>query len=118
MIEAVEATDAVVREFRLGYQARAAMAAVAQERVNGASRAIESRLMEGIGQLRYRVDADFYWMAREKFGQECWSDKAFLRDCVKRGALHEVRGRSEKTMIHLGSNIPIKGPVKERIKVV
>ena len=94
-----EVTEAVEREFRLGFQARAAMAAVRQERVNEASRALRAKLMDGIGQLTHRVDADFYWMAKLKYGAQCWSDPDFRDDCVRKGAIERVAGQSEKLMV-------------------
>lgn len=104
MIETIEASEDVIGEFRKGFAVHSALAAVRQERVNAASRAIESRLMDGLGQLTHRIDADFYWAMRAKFGAGCWSDKGFMRDCVKRGAVQQVRGRSEKIMVDLGRN--------------
>ena len=58
MIECIEASEAVVGEFRKGFAVHTALAAVRQERLNAASRTIESRLMDGIGQLTHRIDAD------------------------------------------------------------
>ena len=102
MIETIEASDAVVGEFRKGFQVHAALAAVRQERVNAASRAMESRLMDGIGQLTHRIDADLYWLARSKFGARCWSDPVFLRDCEKKGLVQRVAGRSDRVMLDMG----------------
>jgi len=116
MIETIEASDSVVGEFRRGFQVHAALAAVRQERVNAASRAMESRLMEGIGQLTHRIDADVYWLARSKFGAKCWSDPAFMRDCEKRGMIQRVAGKSDKIMVDIGRNIPIKPAKIERIR--
>ena len=104
MIETIEASEAVVGEFRKGFQVSAALAALQQKRLNAASRVLESRLMDGIGQLTHRIDADLYWRMRAKFGPGCWSDKAFVRDCEKRGTLQRVRGRSDKVMIDFGRN--------------
>jgi hypothetical protein len=102
MIEEIEASEAVVGEFRKGFSVHAALAAVRQERLNAACRSIESRLMDGIGQLTHRIDADFYWAMRAKFGPDCWSDKGFMRDCEKRGAVERVRGHSDKILVDMG----------------
>jgi hypothetical protein len=107
-----EVTADVEREFRLGFQAKAAMAAVRQERVNAASRTIRAKLMDGIGQLTHRIDADFYWLAKLKYGAQCWSDPDFRADCVKKGAVEQVAGLSDKVMVNFGG-FGI-GPAKER----
>ena len=118
MIETIEASDAVVGEFRKGFAVHAALAAVSQERINAASRAMESRLMDGIGQLTHRIDADLYWLARSKFGAKCWSDPAFIRDCEKKGLVQRVAGRSNKIMVDIGRNIPIKPAKMNRLNLV
>ncbi|MEI6035707.1 MAG: hypothetical protein WCS65_15690 [Verrucomicrobiae bacterium] len=105
MIECIEASEAVVGEFRKGFAVHTALAAVRQERLNAASRTIESRLMDGIGQLTHRIDADFYWAMRAKFGAGCWADKGFVRDCVKRGAVQQVKGRSDRVMLDMGRKV-------------
>jgi hypothetical protein len=115
LIEHIEAPEAVVGEFRKGFQAHAALAAVRQAKINEASRALESRLVDGIGQLSHRVDADVYWLARHKFGPNCWSDPAFLRDCEKNGMVQRVAGRSDRVMVDLGRNIPIKPAASRRV---
>lgn len=102
MIEEIEASAAVVGEFRKGFAAQAALAAVRQEQINADSRRIESRLMEGIGQLTHRIDADLYWQARQKFGADCWSDKDFMRDCENKGLVQRVHGRSDRLLFDMG----------------
>jgi hypothetical protein len=113
----IEVPEAVVGEFRRGFHVHAALAASRQARVNESCRQMESRLMDGIGQLRYRVDADLYFLAVHKFGRKCWSDPAFLRDCEKRGVLEKVRGKTDRVTV-LGRNLPIKSAVKRRVDLV
>jgi hypothetical protein len=110
LIADIEAPDAVMAELRRGEHVRRAMAGVRQERINAACRQIKSRLMDGIGQLTHRIDADVYWAARAKFGDKCWSDKGFVKDCEKRGMIQRVEGKSDK-IISLGTNT---GPARVR----
>jgi hypothetical protein len=110
----IEAPEAVKEEFRRGFHVHAALAAARQARVNEACAAMESRLMDGVGQLRYRIDADLYWVARHKFGRHCWSDPAFLRDCEKKGLIKAVAGRSDRIAVNMG----IRAPVKRRVNLV
>jgi hypothetical protein len=98
LIAEIEAPEAVQAEFRRGFQVHAAMAAARQARVNEACREMESRLMDGVGQLTHRIDADLYWLARLKYGRHCWSDPGFVRDCEKKGLLQRVRGRSDRVV--------------------
>lgn len=100
LVEPIEAPRAVLEEFRAGFAARAVLAAKRQERLNAANRRLEnaSKLMEGIGQKTHEIDADVYWLCRLKYGRDCWSDPAFLRDCEKRGLIQRVAGRSDRVV--------------------
>lgn len=102
LIADIEASEAVVGEFRKGFQVHAALAAVRQERVNESCRQLQSRLMDGIGQLTHRIDADLYWLARFKYGAKCWSDPDFVRDCEKNGMLQRVAGRTDRITVDMG----------------
>jgi len=92
----VDASAAVVGEFRKGFHAKMAMAKIRQEKVNAENAAMRSRLMEGVGQLVARVDSDVYWAFVHKFGPGCWKNKAFMRDCIRQGAVTPVRGHTDK----------------------
>ena len=56
-------SSSVLDEFRTGFRTHAVMAMKRQEALNAASARLEnaSRLMDGIGQLKYRIDQDLYW---------------------------------------------------------
>ncbi len=111
IVEGIDASEAVVGEFRKGFAVHAALSAVRQERINAASRSLESRLMDGIGQLTHRIDADLYWLAKFKFGSQCWSDPAFLKDCEKKGLVQRVAGRSSKIISQARAQTPKPGIV-------
>jgi hypothetical protein len=92
----IDASAAVVREFRHGFHAQMAMAKIRQEKVNAENARMRSRLMNGLGQLVARVDSDVYWAFVHKFGPNCWKDKSFMQDCIKQGAVTPVRGESSR----------------------
>ncbi|GEM_PF-2658443 len=99
VIPQIDAPRAIVDEFRVGFQVHAALAAVRQERIASASKQIESRLVDGIGQLAYQIDSDTYWLMQHKFGRGCWRDADFRRDCENKGMLTRVKGRADKTTL-------------------
>jgi hypothetical protein len=94
-------SSSVLDEFRAGFKAHAVMAMKRQEELNAASARLEnaSRLMEGIGQLKYRIDADLYWHMRAIYGPECWRDPDFTAALERDGVIVRVKGVSDKVMI-------------------
>lgn len=100
LIEPIECSSAVISEFRKGFKAHAVEAALRQEKVNAYSRRIEnsSRLMDGIGQLKYRIDADLYHHMRAIFGPDCWKDTSFTDALERDGVIQRVKGVSDKIM--------------------
>ena len=102
LISEIEASEAVKAELCRGFQAKRALAEMRNRRVQAASRQMESRLMDGIGQLTHRIDSDVYWLMRNKFGPDCWTNNEFLKDCEKHGTISRVRGRSDKITVDMG----------------
>jgi len=100
LIAPIEASSAVLDEFRKGFQQHAVSAALRQEKVNAYSRQLEnsSRLMDGIGQLKYRIDADLYHHMKAIFGPDCWKDPAFTDALERDGVIQRVKGISDKIM--------------------
>ena len=100
LVAPIEASSAVVEEFRKGFKQHAVAAALRQEKVNAYSRQLEnsSRLMEGLGQLKYRIDADLYHHMKAIFGPDCWKDKAFTDALERDGIIQRVKGISDKIM--------------------
>ena len=98
LIEPIECSQAVLNEFRQGFKAHAVGAALRQEKVNAYSRQLEnsSRLMDGIGQLKYRIDSDLYHHMRAIFGPDCWKDTAFTDALERDGVIQRVKGISDK----------------------
>jgi hypothetical protein len=101
LIAPIEASGAVLDEFRTGFKAHAVMAMKRQEEINAASSRLEnaSRLMDGIGQLKYRIDSDLYWHMRAIYGPDCWKDKDFTAALERDGVIVRVKGLSDKIMI-------------------
>jgi len=100
LVAPIEASSAVLEEFRKGFKQHAVSAALRQEKVNAYSRQIEnsSRLMEGIGQLKYRIDSDLYHHMKALFGPDCWKDTAFTDALERDGVIQRVKGISDKIM--------------------
>jgi hypothetical protein len=98
LIAPIEASSAVLDEFRKGFKQHAVSAALRQEKVNAYSRQLEnsSRLMDGIGQLKYRIDADLYHHMKAIFGPDCWKDPAFTDALERDGVIQRVKGISDK----------------------
>jgi hypothetical protein len=85
--DTMQLTPALEREFRSGENARFALAAVAQEKLNAAVASEPARMIDGVGQLIGRVDADAYWAMRLKHGPDCWNDPAFRRMALRDGLM-------------------------------
>ena len=98
LIIPVEAPKAVVDEFRSGFHAQMALAAVRQEKINALNRQSEIRTLEGTGQLVAQVDADVYWAMRARFGPMCWREPGFLESCFKKGTIERPRVRQSGTL--------------------
>ena len=98
-IDGVSST--VLDEFRTGFRAHAVMAMKRQEELNAASARLEnaSKLMDGIGQLKYRIDPDLYWHMRAIYGPDCWRDPEFTAALERDGVIVRVKGLSDKIMI-------------------
>ena len=54
--------------------------------------------MDGIGQLKYRIDADLYHHMKALFGSDCWKDPAFTDALERDGVIQRVKGISDKIM--------------------
>jgi len=54
--------------------------------------------MDGIGQLKYRIDADLYHHMKAIFGPDCWKDTAFTDALERDGVIQRVKGISDKIM--------------------
>jgi hypothetical protein len=100
LISPIECSSAVLSEFRKGFRQHAVEASLRQEKVNAYSRRLEnsSKLMDGIGQLKYRVDADLHAHMKAIFGPDCWKDPAFTDALERDGVIQRVKGVSDKIM--------------------
>jgi hypothetical protein len=101
LIEQLEIPQSIAEEFRVGWQVRAALAVAKQARINAVCQRLETRQMEGIGELTHRIDPDVYWAMRHKFGPDCWKDKKFLRDCELKGLVCRMRSRPDKLTVRV-----------------
>ena len=98
LIEPIECSSAVIAEFRKGFRQHAVEASLRQEKVNAYSARLEnsSKLMDGIGQLKYRIDADLHAHMKAIFGPDCWKDPAFTDALERDGVIQRVKGVSDK----------------------
>ena len=100
LVAPIECSSAVLSEFRKGFKAHAVNAALRQEKINAYSARLEnsSKLMDGIGQLKYRIDADLYAHMKAIFGPDCWKDPAFTDALERDGIIQRVKGISDRVM--------------------
>lgn len=99
LIFAIDAPKAVVDEFRTGFHAQMALAKIRQERINEGTRRVMTKTLPGTGQLVASIDPDVYFAMRHRFGSECWSDKSFLKDCVKKGLIEKPQVAKKASII-------------------
>lgn len=75
-------------------------AEVQQKRIQGSNRQNEFRSIEGIGQLRMRVDPTLYHHWGQKIGYDCWKDNQFLKEVERDNP--EVRVKCGGTRLQFG----------------
>jgi len=105
LVEEIAVPEVVAQEFRVGWQCKKALAAVRQEKLNALAGVAPSAMVEGLGQLVTRIDADIYWAAKQKFGADCWRDKGFRRDAERKGLIKGIRGVNARRLIVPGVSI-------------
>jgi hypothetical protein len=105
LVEEICAPEVVVQEFRVGWQAKKALAAIRQEKLNALAGVAEMPMQEGLGQLVTRIDPDIYWAAKQKFGADCWKDKGFRKDAERNGLIKRMRGINARRIIVPGASI-------------
>jgi len=100
LVAPIEASSAVLAEFRKGFKAHAVNAAIRQDKINAYSARLEnsSKLMDGIGQLKYRIDADLHAHMKQLFGPDCWKDPVFTDALERDGVIVRVKGMSDTIM--------------------
>lgn len=92
--------EAVVKELATGYHREMVNAEVQQKRIQGSNRQNEFRSIEGIGQLRMRVDPTLYHHWGQKIGYDCWKDNQFLKEVERDNP--EVRVKCGGTRLQFG----------------
>lgn len=89
------------RELRLGYQYQQRAGIERQRRINADARRYVNRMADGIGERFARVDSTVYFGLAGIYGADCWSDRGFMDDCMKRGLVQRERSKSGKTMVRV-----------------
>lgn len=90
---------AILKELKTGYQRELVNAEIHQKRIAKQSEQVH-RSIDGVGQLRMRVDPTLYHHWGQKIGYECWRDKQFLREVERDNP--EVRVKSGGTRLQVG----------------
>lgn len=85
--------DAVLDEFRMGWQMQQTMAELSQKRIAQANNRLEAATVEGIGQHIASIDLDVY-LANNAALPGCWGDKTFVKEFLKKN--EECRVRTAK----------------------
>ena len=98
MIAPLEASRAELDDARSKFRDHALASFERQETLNAASASEEneSRMIEGIGQLDYRIDQGLYWHMVGLYGRDIWKDPRFKINLERAGVIHRVKAKSDK----------------------
>ena len=98
MIAPLEASSAELTDAREKFRDHAMASFERQEVLNtaSASNENESRMIEGIGQLEYRIDQGLYWHMVGQYGRDIWKDPQFKLNLERAGVIHRVKAKSDK----------------------
>lgn len=102
-------TRAVMREFRQGHEVDKVLARVRQAKIAAASEHLQRTQMEGLGQLRARIDGTAFLDWHVRTGGQCWRDKGFIREYLRDNPDVRVAPRSGRTRISVPRTIGRKG---------
>jgi len=113
----IAATRDELASHRETFRAHAAAAIERQDELNAASQTVEHATtgVEGVGQLKYRIDPDLYWHMRNLFGPDCWKDESFTDYLEELGVIHRVRYMTDR-VVSLG-NFNADGKIAARAAV-
>jgi hypothetical protein len=91
----------------------------AQNRIARYTSRCSTRFVEGLGQWKACIDPDLYFAARAKYGEDCWKDKDFLNDTLKKTPecrvpapaprLHRVQGFKKSRHLDRPISAPANG---------
>jgi hypothetical protein len=100
----IETTRSELAAHRDSFRAHAAAAIERQEDLNAASQEVQhaTRGVDGVGQLKYRIDPDLYWHMRNLFGPDCWKETSFTDHLEGLGVIQRVRYMTDR-MVSLGN---------------
>ena len=90
----------VVNEFKTGYRKEWVNAGIQQKKIAKQTSINDFKSVDGIGQLRMRVDPTLYHYWGHKLGYGCWKDSQFLREVERDNP--EVRVKSGGTRLQVG----------------
>lgn len=115
MIEAIPENlqAAMLSELKNGWELRKRMA---EQQTNDLGKVNHSRhrSLDGVGQLKCRVDADSYHYWGQRLGYQCWADKNFVDEYMKRNPYCRVNSGGTKE-VHVGF-IPPKETSPRKVK--
>ena len=86
-------------ELRRGVQRDAVLAEIARERIAKEEQRVQRNAIEGVGELVMRVPLSDYLWCMNRWGRDCWADKGFKDDVMKKNPHLRVRNKSKKIQI-------------------
>ena len=98
LLESLDAdvTQQLLDEFRQG---RLMEAVQARERLRLAAAAGGERRQLPCGEVRFAIDPFYYHAFGRKYGYDCWADKDFVADTMRKSPETRVRSRSDRIMV-------------------
>ena len=67
----------------------------------------ETRSVEGMGELKARINPTSYHYWGKRLGYKCWDDRQFMKEYLRDNPESRVNGVSGKTQVGYGSDRPI-----------
>lgn len=67
----------------------------------------ETQSVEGVGELKARINPTSYHYWGKRLGYGCWNDRKFIKEYLRDNPESRVNGISKKTQVGYGSDKPI-----------
>jgi hypothetical protein len=91
---------AVIKEFRDGHVREEVKSKINHQAISSENhRNMKFRSIDGVGQLKARVDAQFFHRVGQKYGYAAWRDKGFMKDVLRYNPELKVNCGGTKTQV-------------------
>ena len=67
----------------------------------------ETQSVEGVGELKARINPTSYHYWGKRLGYKCWNDRQFMKEYLRDNPESRVNGMSGKTQVGYGADRPI-----------